>query len=540
MKKIEKIVQSLLEKKLDVISWLVIFFSFVFLRVFTEQTLALARPLTTLEIIMELVHSFYFFALAILSVWLLVSLILRMKPQKLSHIFIFSMLLIIMPPFLDMLKTGGQVYWSFYLLSSPTDLWQQYLTAFGHLPSGIAYFGTRIVFVATIPMLAGLVWFLSKKIWKTVLAAIGAYSILFFWGAFPSFFYYAYIFFSRHGKVSAVHSFDIAGYFGAPEKIFGVIFPSFQYTLAYKLNYVYFILLVSLLVVMFYLGSREKFWAVMKNLRLPQVVYHAGIFFIGMGLGWLGYADNFQLDVFPVMAAFVLLASVILSWVASVVVNDIYDLEIDRVSNDSRPLPKNIFTHGEYIQFGLACFFLALLGGETIGLPFFVFLAVYQVLAWIYSAPPFRLKKFPIVATFISSLASLMILFLGYILVSDGQTIHTLSWRIIFLFLIAYTLSLPIKDFKDIEGDKKDGIWTIPVIFGEKRGRLIVATGVFISFMLSVFFLNEMKLFFWAMLFGVSTFLFINNEKIKPRALPAWVLGFVAVYFFLLVWVVFI
>jgi 4-hydroxybenzoate polyprenyltransferase len=124
-------------------------------------------------------------------------------------------------------------------------------------------------------------------------------------------------------------------------------------------------------------------------------------------------------------------------------------------------------------------------------------------------------------------------------LLSDNQTLAGLSWRIIGLLMISYTISLPIKDFKDIEGDEKDGVWTIPVIFGERKGRLIVATGVFISYVLSVFFLNEMKLFFWAIFAGVISFIIVNNDEIKPRELPAWVLGVVAVYALILVWVVF-
>lgn len=540
MEKITKFAKSLLEKEVAPLAWLAIFFACIFFRFFVEQILALARPLTDVGAVMEITHNFYFFSLTILLLWMFLSFILKAKPHKLSFVMLFSVVFVVIPPLIDMIRTGGQVYWSFYILSSPADLLKQYLSVFGHLPSGIVYFGTRIVSVIAVFFVAGLAWVLTKKKGKTFLAALGTYSIFFFMGAFPSFFYYFYVFFSRSGRVAAVHSFDIAGFLGAPEKIFGVVFPSFQYTLAYKVSYIYFIILVALLAVFYYWENREKFWAVIKNARFPQIIYHAGIFFIGIGLGVLNYRQNFRLDFFSFLAATVLLLCVILSWLASVAINDIYDFPVDTVSNRERPLPKNILTHKEYLQFGLICFFLALLGGITISLPFIAFFAVYQFLAWLYSAPPFRLKRFPIVATFMSASASIIILFIGYALMSDGQTIHTLSIRIVFLLLIAYTLSLPVKDFKDIEGDKKDGIWTIPVLFGEKNGRLIVATGVFISYVLSVFFLNETKLFFWAMFFGAASFLIINNEKIKARKLPTWVLGTATVYFFILVWVAFL
>ncbi len=540
MKEIEISLKKILEKRVDVAPWMLIFLSFIFLRSFVEQFLAETKTITMLETIIEFMHNLYFFSLAILMLWLFLSFILKVKPQKLSYFLIFSLFLAIAPSIIDMLKTHGQIYWSFYLLSSPRELLSQYLSVFGHLPSGIVYFGTKITFILTVFLLAIFVYLMTKNWLKAIFTAIASYSILFFMGSFPSLFYYVYTFVTRDGRVSDIHSFDIAGFFGAPEKIWGVVFPSFQYTLAYKLNYIYFIFLVFLLLVIFWSISREKFLAVLKNSRLIQMIYHEGIFFIGMGLGYLQYRNNFYLDLFSFLAVSILLISIYLSWMASVVVNDLFDYKIDQISNQGRPLPKKIFTASEYSQFGVACFLLAILGGLTIGLPFAVVLIIYQLLAWLYSAVPFRLKKFPLIATFVSSLASLMVLFLGYILVSDNQSIRGLSWRITSLLLIAYTISLPIKDFKDIAGDKEDDVWTVPVIFGEKKGRLIVAVGVFLSYAFSVFFLNELKLFPWAMFFGASTFIIINNSEIKANKLPAWVLGLVSAYTLILIKIVFI
>jgi 4-hydroxybenzoate polyprenyltransferase len=104
----------------------------------------------------------------------------------------------------------------------------------------------------------------------------------------------------------------------------------------------------------------------------------------------------------------------------------------------------------------------------------------------------------------------------------------------------ALTLSLPIKDFKDIEGDRKYKIWTVPVLLGKEKGRMAVAVGVFTSFMMSVFMLNELRLFWWAIIFGGISFLIITNEKINPRNLFWWILSVVAVYGMILAKVIFI
>jgi 4-hydroxybenzoate polyprenyltransferase len=260
------------------------------------------------------------------------------------------------------------------------------------------------------------------------------------------------------------------------------------------------------------------------------MVYHAGLFGAGLGLGYLAYPQNFNLHIFSAFAVFDLMAAIWLSWIASVIVNDIYDFEVDVVSNPGRPLQQNVFSVREYAELGAVIFFLALLGGLVVSFKFAALLLVYQFLAWVYSARPYRLKRFPGIATFVSACASLIILFIGFALFSGDQNLQGLSWRIILLLLLTLTLSLPIKDFKDIEGDKKEGIWTIPVLFGEEKGRLIVASGVFVSFILSVFLLNEFRLFWWAAVFGGMAFLIVTNKKINPRRFFWWVLFPVTVY----------
>jgi 4-hydroxybenzoate polyprenyltransferase len=310
--------------------------------------------------------------------------------------------------------------------------------------------------------------------------------------------------------------------------------------MAYNLNLLLYPLSLLLLFLIIVLANDKKTIELLKNCRPPQMVYHAGLFFIGMGLGYLAYPGNFSINLASLSAAISILASVWLSWMASVVLNDIHDYEIDAISNPNRPLQKKIVSIDEYRQYGIFLFILAILGGLTVGFKFAGLLFIYQLLAYSYSAKPFRIKRFPLAATFLDATASIIILFLGFLLFSGDQNIIGLSWRIILLILIAFTLSLPLKDFKDIEGDKKYGVWTIPVLFGESNARLIVATGIFISFILSVLFLNEPRLFFWALLFGTLSFLSVATLKTKPRQLPWRVMELVFIYGLILVKIVFL
>ncbi|MDO9231242.1 MAG: UbiA family prenyltransferase [bacterium] len=532
LKKIENCLVSLFEKRASLLSWTMAFLGIIFIRGFIEQFIAFSKPLSPYESVLEYVHNFYFFSLAILLIWLFLSVILKINPKKLSGVLIFASIFALFPPIIDMIRTGGEVYWSFYLFSAPRDLFWQYITIFGHLPSAIVYFGTKIVFVLVILLTTAVVWIKSRNIVRTIFSSIAVYSILFFLGAFPSLFFYAFSFVTRQNEIMQIQPYQIAQFFGGISQTMGIDFSALHYALAlaYRIDFIYFFLLIFSLSILFWLIDRQKFVAVWKNARFPQLLYHSGLFFIGIAIGSLNYRNNLHLDFFSILSVGVLLVSIWLAWLASVVVNDLNDFAIDSVSNPERPLQKRIFMREEYAHLGWAFFTLSIIGTLSIGFSFTALIIVYQIIAWVYSAEPFRLKKFPIVGTFISSLALLVILFLGYILMSDGQTIHALSSRIIFLMLISGTICLPIKDFKDIAGDKYDNIWTLPVIFGEKKARLMVAVGLFVSFMLSVFLLNELGLFYWAIIFGTLAFLIVVSEKIKPRQIFWPVLGILFIY----------
>lgn len=540
MKRIGEIIEKMFDQKVSVLAFSLTFISVIFLRVFIEQFIARALPLSFSEVIIEFIHNLYFFLISFVLLWLFTAWLLSMNPSGLAGVFTWASLLILFPPLLDMLKTWGEVFWSFYIISSWGDLQMQFFTIFGHLPSGIVYFGTRIIFIAAILFLAAVVYFRTKNVLKTAVSAVVSYTLLFLMGSFPTIFSFAYYVFWEGKKLRDIQAFQVAQLFGSPTGVWGIQSLGIKYSFAYKLELVYFPLLIFFLAVMFYRINPKKFLAVLKNFRYPQLMYHAGLLFIGMGLGYLNFRENFSVNIFSLASVAVLLMSVWLAWKASVVVNDLADVGIDRISNPNRPLPKGVFSESDYAQFGAICFLLSLLGAVTVGVKFLLLLFIYQILAWFYSSPPFRLKKYPIVASAVSSLASLTILFLGYILLSSDQSIQRISWRITLLLFIAYTISIPIKDFKDVEGDKKYHIWTIPVLLGDKNGRLAIGTGLFISYMLSVFFLNELKLFWWALIFGIISFLIIKSEKINPPRLPWWILGTVTVYLLILIKIVFV
>jgi len=539
LEKAQNLLQKFLEKEIGILD---IFFGFagmIVFRSFLEQVFV-GKTLSNEEGIVEYLSNFFFFALTIAMVWLILSFFLHLKPQKLKNLVFWGLWMVILPSIIDMVKTGGSVYWSFYILGDIKALWGYFYTIFGNLPSGIVYFGTKITFILGVSASFLVVYLLSKSLFKAFFSAFFVYLAIFLMGSFPSWFTYGYYLIEKSKKLSTLQDFDAIQLIGTPGNLFGVVFSDLKYALSYHLNLVYYPLLLLIFLVLFFLGSREKILAMAKNARIPQLGYHAGLLIVGLGMGFWYYPESLRLNVFSFFALLDLIVAVWLAWLTSVVVNDIYDFKIDQISNNGRPLQKGIFSEREYLNMGIIFFALSLLGGLVVGVKFMAMIFIYQFIAWTYLAAPYRLKKFPVVATFFSAVASVIVMIIGFCLASGDANLALLPMRIPILFLVVLTFSLPIKDLKDIEGDRMDGIYTIPVIFGEEKGRLIIGSGVFASFVASVFILNELNAFWWAIIFGAMAFLTVISKKIKAKNIFWPIFGIVSIYGLILVKIVFL
>ena len=539
LKKIEEIILKAEEKNLNPLVWIGGFFGIIAVRLFFDNFLAkigkveVGNPTD--------IHNLLFFLLAIILLWILLALLINENPFKLGKIMLWGSLVIILPPIFDMLKTGGGTFWSPYLFSDYLALWSQFISFFGNLPTGMLYFGTRILAFLTVLGMAFMIFLKTKNLIKALAGAFLAYLILFLMVGFPSLVAYLYYFLQGGKKVSEISSVDIVQLLASTKPIFGVIFTdAITHMVSFNLNLMYFPILCLALAVLFLLGNKPKLVALIKNARLPQIIGHIGFFAVGMGLGFLAYPDNFELGLFPIFAVLDLILAIILAWVSSVIVNDVYDFEVDKLSNTDRPLPKGIFEAKEYLNLGIIIFFLSLLGGLVVSPKFAGLLFVYQFIAWAYSSEPFRLKNFPVVGTLLGAVDLILVMMIGFTLISGDNNIQGLSWRVILYLLIFLTFFLPIKDFKDIEADKKYRTWTLPVILGEETGRMLLAIWAFISFVASVFFLNEYRLFWWAIIFGSIMFFVLINKKTKPRQFFWWALVIIGGYGLILVKIIFL
>ncbi len=91
------------------------------------------------------------------------------------------------------------------------------------------------------------------------------------------------------------------------------------------------------------------------------------------------------------------------------------------------------------------------------------------------------------------------------------------------------SFSLTLDNDPYTEGDKKDHVYTLPVLLGERRATLFLASGTFLFFLGSIFVMHTPQLFLVALLFGSFAFWVIESSAKEKgwrsfRTLPATLL----------------
>jgi chlorophyll/bacteriochlorophyll a synthase len=167
--------------------------------------------------------------------------------------------------------------------------------------------------------------------------------------------------------------------------------------------------------------------------------------------------------------------------------NQIYDLEIDRINKPKRPLPSGRLTIAQaWIYSAItyaAALVLAWLVAPSGRHECFWLVAIAVVCTFIYSVPPLRTKRLGIWANITIAIPR------GTLLkVAGWSSVKTIvgvePWYIgaIFgLFLLGATTT---KDFADMEGDRRGGCRTLPIQYGVQRAAWMISPSFVIPFMM--------------------------------------------------------
>jgi geranylgeranylglycerol-phosphate geranylgeranyltransferase len=170
-----------------------------------------------------------------------------------------------------------------------------------------------------------------------------------------------------------------------------------------------------------------------------------------------------------------------LSWNFGVIINDYYDVEIDRINYPNRPIVRGALSPRNLKILALAHIAIGMLTAILADLYIFLYIASVILILFLYSHPKIRIKKTIFATGVIGSLCGFAILIGGRVTVYLPENLSMALW-----ILVAISLLGPIKDFKDVEGDRAEGIKTLPVIFGIDKAIYILMGFTILSVTLGV------------------------------------------------------
>lgn len=279
--------------------------------------------------------------------------------------------------------------------------------------------------------------------------------------------------------------------------------------------HLFILLLLALSIIYLFIKNGSLAMRFISKLKFTRHVYYTSIFFLGMLLAFP--TAKITADSLVAVQFFYGALLINLLFAASEVLNDIYDVNIDIINNKKNTLlgsdiQKN---SGLKVFFGLFLFSLAF--ASLSGAAVFVTALLIHALSYFYSAPPLRLKaKFPANA-FLIGFASIAALFCGFAFLADTGFLNKFPYYQSLILFAALTCAFTVKDINDYEGDKKNSIMTIPVLFGKEKGRKITA---FVSFFSYLFLPAALKAYFLlipGIVFGLATatLIYFSGKKLN-------------------------
>jgi 4-hydroxybenzoate polyprenyltransferase len=167
---------------------------------------------------------------------------------------------------------------------------------------------------------------------------------------------------------------------------------------------------------------------------------------------------------------------------ASNAINQIYDLEIDRINKPTRPLPSGRLSLKQAWAFTLVGYVLTFCLALLVNRAFLVIVLLTTLITYAYSGPPFRTKRYGILANVTIAIPR------GCLLVVAGWSAvaSPLDWE---PWLVGMVMGLYIlgaattKDFSDMEGDRRYGCMTLPIRYGIRASAWMISPFFLIPFL---------------------------------------------------------
>ncbi|NAZ11792.1 MAG: hypothetical protein GU361_03575 [Desulfurococcales archaeon] len=198
---------------------------------------------------------------------------------------------------------------------------------------------------------------------------------------------------------------------------------------------------------------------------------------------------------------------------ASMALNDIYDIEIDKINAPQRPLPSGRISIRDAWAIFIVLSAIGLFSSLFISKLSFAIAFASWALSTLYNA---RLKRTGLPGNMIVSYNVMIPILFG------AAIINQLSYRIAIFSVMIFLACLGreiVKGIADVEGDKQKGIKTLAVMKGERKAAIVASLLVLTAVGLSpVPYLSGIASAYYLITVAITDLLFIYSVVIIMRA----------------------
>ncbi|BAB66520.1 UbiA family prenyltransferase [Sulfurisphaera tokodaii] len=179
---------------------------------------------------------------------------------------------------------------------------------------------------------------------------------------------------------------------------------------------------------------------------------------------FMGYVVASEWKIVPIK---LILAMIVVSVIAAggYIINDVFDIEIDKINKPNRPLPSGRIKISRARSLSIVLFLVGIVLSVLLNIYAFI-IALLTVLALYYYAKD--LKKQGLVGNLIVALTSALSAFYGGLAFFEGSWVIRTLIPTLYIFFFTLTREF-VKGIEDVKGDMTNGVKTLAVRVGIEK-----------------------------------------------------------------------
>ena len=507
---INNIFQIIEKNRFNIVTGSLFLIVIVLIRGYFEMDLLNKNPLTGEIFVGSLYYLYHvtaFYFTVFLAGVLIISFFSKEKPRKVANIVLLMFWVIVPAPIIDHFIFGRQIPYRYIL---PEKFVENLLTFLlgSRIPPGLLMQLYAIIFLgAFYVLIKSLKTVKPMRIWKriggaSIRAGLTTISLLFVITTLTTL------------PLLIVNALEQVGYpyeqFGSQHHIFLFIF--------------FLLLAIVLAAILVDMSNKKILPLLLKNLRVFRTLHFALMGIIGIiAAGSLIFFQNISkgtiyIDDLPFIILCLLVPPLLYQFAG--LINDIYDIEIDKTVRKKSALITGILTKSQYLHLAILVAVISFVISILLGHIPMLLTLIYIFFAYAYSVPPLRLRN-SLFSSSIIGLWSVLAFLMGYFTTNHVEpvfignyefwvpftTVNLTSNAIVIALMIFFALSMgPIlTDLKDYEGDKKAGVKSVYTVYGLDKGKKIATALIPVMFLIPLFLFHNIQDIIVLIAFGVLT-----------------------------------